>query len=128
MATVEIYRDKSDKQEWRWRVKASNGLIIGASTEGYGRENHATGNLQNLPTYCREIDVKTASEQSDPRPEGATLPLEFYQDKSDKQEWRWRITAGNGQIVHASSEGYANKGDAKSNLLGLVSAVNEWRY
>ena len=28
-----FYRDKADK--WRWRAKALNGLIIGASTQGY---------------------------------------------------------------------------------------------
>ena len=120
--TVETYKD--GKNEWRWRVKASNGQIIGASTEGYGREGTAKSNLQTLPKYCREIDVKTASAQPDPRPEGATLPLEFYKDNAD--EWRWRITAGNGQIVHASTEGYNAKATAKSNLEGLAAAIAEW--
>jgi len=31
--TWEIYKDK--KNEWRWRRTASNGRIVGASTEGY---------------------------------------------------------------------------------------------
>lgn len=38
---------------------------------------------------------------------------ELYQDK--KEEWRWRRTAANGNIVGKSSEGYKNKADAVKN-------------
>jgi len=123
-ATVEFYKDESDKHEWRWRVKAANGQIVGASTEGYGHESHARNNLTSLPRYCRDVDVRTAAEQSDPRPDGATLPLEFYKDKAG--EWRWRVTARNGQVVHASSEGYKDKAGARGNLESLVAAVAAW--
>lgn len=34
---VEVYQDASG--EWRWRMQAANGRIVGASTEGY--INHA---------------------------------------------------------------------------------------
>lgn len=37
----------------------------------------------------------------------------FYQDSQGK--WRWRRTAGNGQIVGASSEGYNNRADCVAN-------------
>lgn len=124
MATVEFYQDESETPQWRWRVKASNGEIIGASTEGYVREEHAKNNLTSFPKYCREIDIKTASDAADPRPETDQIPLEFYKDNAD--EWRWRITARNGQIVHAASEGYSAKDSAKTNLDGMLSAVNEW--
>jgi uncharacterized protein len=33
MATFEIYKDKSD--QFRWRLKASNGKIIADGAEGY---------------------------------------------------------------------------------------------
>jgi uncharacterized protein YegP (UPF0339 family) len=33
MATFEIFKD--NKKEFRWRLKASNGLIIATSGEGY---------------------------------------------------------------------------------------------
>ena len=33
--------------------------------------------------------------------------LEFYQDA--REEWRWRRTASNGEIIGASSEGYKNR-------------------
>jgi uncharacterized protein YegP (UPF0339 family) len=39
---------------------------------------------------------------------------ELYKDKSS--EWRWRITASNGDIIAASCEGYRNKIDAEKNL------------
>lgn len=124
MANVEFYQDDSEDKEWRWRVKATNGQIIGASSEGYRQEQYAKNNLSSLPKYCREVDIKTASEKSDERPDDAILPLEFYKDNAD--EWRWRITAANGQIVHAATEGYGSKGGAVSNLEGLVSAVQTW--
>ena len=44
----------------------------------------------------------------------ADTKTEYYQDK--KGEWRWRKTSkANGQIVGASSEGYADKKDAQKN-------------
>ena len=41
---TEYYEDK--KGEWRWRKKASNGEIIGASSEGYV-------NKKDLPVQCQ---------------------------------------------------------------------------
>lgn len=120
MTSVEFYRDESEKKEWRWRVKAGNGQIIGASSEGYRREAYAENNLRSLPAFCLPADVKVASDD----PENSKRPLSFYQDNAD--EWRWRIVATNGQIVHASSEGYSAKQGAVGNLSGLRVAVEVW--
>ena len=38
-----------------------------------------------------------------------------YQDSNNK--WRWRRTAPNGEIVGASTQGYANKNDCKKNAI-----------
>lgn len=38
---------------------------------------------------------------------------EIYQD--NKSEWRWRRMAPNGNIVGASTQGYANKTDSEDN-------------
>lgn len=124
MAIVEFYQDESDKREWRWRAKAGNGQIIGASTEGYGSREKAANNLRSFPNYTRDVDIKTASETPDPRPDGSQLPLEFYKDKAG--EWRWRITARNGQIVHAATEGYQSKESARMNVETLGEAVASW--
>ena len=39
----------------------------------------------------------------------------LYQDSNNK--WRWRRTAPNGEIVGASTQGYANKNDCKKNAI-----------
>ncbi len=44
--TVTIYRDT--KEEWRWQIKAANGNIIGASTEGYKNKVDCVDNLRGV--------------------------------------------------------------------------------
>lgn len=88
----ELYQDK--RGEWRWRrIAASNGKIVGASTEGYKSKSDA------------EANMRRGARPSD--------KWEFYQDKRGK--WRWRQKAQNGQVVGASSEGYASRADAEAN-------------
>lgn len=89
--SFEVYQDK--RGEWRWRRKASNGLIVGASCEGYKSRGDCEANMNRGP---KDSDK-----------------WEFYQDKRD--EWRWRRTASNGNIVGAASEGYKSRGDAEAN-------------
>ena len=48
------------------------------------------------------------------RPQVIKPTHEIYKDK--KNQWRWRITARNGDIIAASCEGYKNKVDAENNL------------
>jgi len=38
----EVYKDK--RGEWRWRRQASNGNIVGASSEGYKSKKDAEAN------------------------------------------------------------------------------------
>ncbi|HEX9654988.1 MAG TPA: DUF1508 domain-containing protein [bacterium] len=45
---------------------------------------------------------------------------EFYKDA--ESQWRWRRTAPNGNIIGASTEGYANKTDCFGN-----ARRNGWR-
>lgn len=92
----EIYEDK--KGEWRWRRSASNGNIVGASSEGYKARADA---VKNAERYGYNGNFN---------PEGK---WEFYEDK--KGEWRWRHSAANGNILGAASEGYTAKADAVKN-------------
>ena len=39
---IEIYEDK--RGEWRWRRKASNGQIVGSSSEGYKAQGDCEAN------------------------------------------------------------------------------------
>jgi uncharacterized protein YegP (UPF0339 family) len=87
----EVYQDK--RGEYRWRRKAANGQIVGASSEGYKKKGDCEANMNRGP------------EGSD--------KWEFYKDK--RGEHRWRRKASNGQVVGASSEGYKAKGDAEAN-------------
>jgi uncharacterized protein len=87
----ELYQDK--KGEWRWRRFATNGQIVGASSEGYRSKADAEANMN--------------------RGKVATDKWELYQDK--KGEWRWRRFAQNGRQVGRSSEGYRSVGDAQAN-------------
>ena len=50
---------------------------------------------------------------------------EFYKDKAD--EWRWRRTAPNGEVVGASTEGYHNLEDCLENAKrsGYESGANQ---
>lgn len=52
--------------------------------------------------------------------------LEFYESancQGGPQWWRWRVKAGNGRIIGASSEGYARKIDARRNAKQLAAVV-----
>ena len=48
------------------------------------------------------------------------MKVRFYKDKRGK--FRWRVTAENGKIVGASSQGFANRRLAKENVELLVEA------
>ncbi len=87
----EVYKDK--RGEFRWRRKASNGQIVGASSEGYKKKADCEANMNRGPV--------------------ASDKWEFYKDK--RGEHRWRRKASNGQIIGASSEGYTKKADAQAN-------------
>ncbi len=46
--TWEFYKDTNEK--WRWRRTASNGEIVGASTQGYVNKSDCIDNA-SLPGY-----------------------------------------------------------------------------
>jgi uncharacterized protein YegP (UPF0339 family) len=95
----EMYEDK--RGEHRWRRTASNGKIVGKSSEGYVKRPDCKANAQR-----HGMD-------GNPKGLGSSDKWDVYQDK--RGEWRWRRAATNGEITGASSEGYVNKSDCKSN-------------
>lgn len=52
---VEYYTDKAG--EYRWRIVAKNGVIIGASSEGFNSMSHAKKNLMLIILAVQEIAV-----------------------------------------------------------------------
>lgn len=89
--SFEVYQDK--RGEWRWRRKATNGKLVGASCEGYANRADCEANMT--------------------RGAVATDRWEVYQDK--RGEWRWRRFAQNGKQVGAASEGYTARADCEAN-------------
>ncbi len=43
---IDFYQDTAD--EWRWRIKATNGKIIAASSEGYENHSDAKQNIKDV--------------------------------------------------------------------------------
>ena len=48
-AKVEVYEDRA--YEWRWRIRASNGLVIATSGEGYGTRGGCERAIAKLAEY-----------------------------------------------------------------------------
>jgi uncharacterized protein YegP (UPF0339 family) len=86
----EIYQDKV--QEYRWRLKATNGQIIATSGQGYKDKRDCESAIDRIKS-----DAKTK------------LKFETYTDSS--QDTRWRLKATNGQIIATSGQGYKDKRD-----------------
>lgn len=61
---VQIYKTRrwNLKTEWRWRIKADNGRIIGASSEGYRNKQDMIYNmisvLGSLRDHLKQEDIK----------------------------------------------------------------------
>ncbi len=99
----ELYKDKAD--EYRWRLKAGNGAILATPGQGYKAKADAKNGI--------ELVKKAATDDK--------MKFEFYDD--DKKEHRWRLKAGNGQIVAVSSEGYKAKADAEKAVQHIKEAA-----
>jgi uncharacterized protein len=56
MATFEIYKDKSD--QFRWRLKASNGKIIADGAEGYVAKADCQHGIDLVKKDAAGADVK----------------------------------------------------------------------
>ncbi len=103
----EFYEDKAG--EWRWRLKATNGNIIGAASEGYKAKNSCIANAERHGYNDKAAEYKNDN-------------WEFYTDKAG--EHRWRRKSSNGEIVGAATEGYKAKADCLANAKRLGYAGN----
>ena len=58
LAVFEVYEDDGD--EWRWRLRTSNGHIIADSAEGYSSQAAAVNGLDTVRAVARSarIDVE----------------------------------------------------------------------
>ena len=88
---LEIYKDK--RGEFRWRRTASNGEIVGASSESYKAKKDCEANANR----------DTAGDK-----------WEFYKDKRGESRWRC-FSKANGRQVGRASEGFSSPSGCKNN-------------
>jgi uncharacterized protein YegP (UPF0339 family) len=58
MKNIEFYQHIITRQ-WRWRVRANNGKIIGASSESYWNRKDCEHNLEFLSKMILKHNAKT---------------------------------------------------------------------
>jgi len=81
------------KKEHRWRLKAANGMVVAVASEGYKAKAD------------RDKAIALIKDGAD------KLTFEVFEDSA--KEYRWRLKAGNGEILATAGEGYKNKTDAE---------------
>ena len=54
----EMYRDDSNKREWRWRLRAANGNIIAVSGEGYANKGDCRDIIDSVKASADAIVVE----------------------------------------------------------------------
>jgi uncharacterized protein YegP (UPF0339 family) len=89
----EVFQDRAG--EYRWRLKAGNGAVLATPGQGYKDKAAAKHGV--------ELVQKAGTDEK--------MKFEVYQDT--KKDYRWRLKAGNGQVVATSSEGYKAKADSE---------------
>jgi len=57
---------------------------------------------------------------------GETDRLDVFQDK--RGNWRWRRIAASGEVVGASSEGYASRADCERNMMRGANPDDRWDF
>ena len=97
--SFEIYKDKAE--EYRFRLKASNGEII-LSSEGYSSKAGAMNGI---------VSVKENSKLDE--------RFESYTDKAGK--YRFRLKASNGQVI-GTGEAYKSEASCKAG----IESVKRW--
>jgi uncharacterized protein YegP (UPF0339 family) len=88
---LDIYKDK--RGEFRWRRTASNGEVVGASSESYKARKDCEANANR----------DTAKDK-----------WEFYKDKSGGNRWRC-FSMVNKKQVGKSTEAFKSPADCKAN-------------
>ena len=58
----EVYKDRAG--EWRWRMKATNGLIIGDSGQGYANKSELLDMVDKIRVGARDATVVDLEENN----------------------------------------------------------------
>ncbi|AGN01335.1 hypothetical protein L593_06940 [Salinarchaeum sp. Harcht-Bsk1] len=100
-AAFELYADAAD--EWRWRLRHRNGRILADSGEGYASRRNAKDGVESVRKHVAD-------------PEN----VEVYEDNAG--DYRWRLTASNGELIADSGQGYSRESRAQD----AVERVSEY--
>jgi len=98
----EVYKDKSD--EYRFRLKASNGEIV-LSSEGYSARAGCMNGIESVRENCKVPER-----------------FEIYQDKAGK--YRFRLKAANGQVI-GTGEAYETEASLRNGIKSVTRWANE---
>ena len=113
-----------DDNDTYWRVLDANGDIVNRSSEGFTQSGGAKNNLLIFHTLL-STDLLAIANYHAGYPEINPLSnLEFYED--DQLLFRWRVKAGNGEIVGAAHRGFSDGGEVKNNVLMTYSLISTY--
>ncbi len=93
MADYELVVYKDKRGEFRWRRTASNGEIVGASSESYKSKKDCEANANR---------------------DTSGYKWEFYKDVKGESRWRC-FSKADGKQVGKSTEGFASPSGCKNN-------------
>ena len=104
--TFEIFEDKAG--QWRWRLRARNGELVAMSEQGFTTK---AGVVRSLEVVRRNTADAEGYEEIPPAEDGGETKtakgFEIYEDKSG--HWRWRLRAGNGELLAVPEQGFSSK-------------------
>ena len=98
----ELYKDNAG--EFRWRLKDGDTTM---ATSGQG--------------YKAKADARNGIDRIKKDAAGDKLTFEVYEDA--KKEFRWRLKAGNGQVIATSGQGYKDKRDCKKGVETIMTGA-----
>jgi large subunit ribosomal protein L21 len=102
----EIFEDKGG--QWRWRLRARNGELVAMSEQGFTTK---AGVARSLDAVRRNTADAEGYEEILPAEDGGETKtvkgFEIYEDKSG--HWRWRLRAGNGELLAVPEQGFSSK-------------------
>ena len=98
----EVYEDQAG--EYRWRLLADNGEILGDSGEGYADRGGAEDAVERVREYAPGADTLDVGRAA----------FEIYEDAGG--EHRWRLRHRNGNILMDSGEGYSSRNKARDGI------------
>lgn len=119
----QYYQDKAD--EYRWRLKDTNGAIVADSGEGYGSRRDAEHGAKVLTRLGPD-----APEHETDGPSGKAKNPDWEYFPGSDGGWYWHFEAANGEVTADGAEGYVSKSNVRraiANVKDLLRSLQEDR-